>query len=442
MWYDNGTVWIKTASVDAAGGSGTVTSVSSANTDIGVATGTSTPVLTLNSGTAANQIVKLDGTAKLPAVDGSALTNLDPTHLSAAVPITKGGTGQITAILGFNALSPITTKGDLITSDGTNNVRLAAGTDGYILQADATQSAGLKGAAAPTGTVTSVVAGSGLTGGTITTTGTIAVDSTTAGVASKILALDASSVATASGVALNGATSGNLLLQTAAATTNYSLTFPGAQGAAGQVLSNDGSGVLSWSSIATGDASYTAKGVVQGLTDAATSGLTIASGVISVNSGTGPNQIVKLDASSKLPAVDGSALANLNATNITSGTLPTAQLPIVPISKGGTNSSTALNNNSIMVSSGGAIVEAAALTNGQLLVGATGAAPVAASLTAGTGVTITPGAGTITIAATGPGGTVASVVPGIGFTGGTSTSTGTIRLGTESTGDNGRSTSG
>lgn len=59
------------------------------------------------------------------------------------------------------------------------------------------------------------------------------------------------------------------------------------------------------------DASYSTKGIVQGLTDAATSGLTISSGVISVNSGTGANQIVKLDGSSKLPAVDGSALTNV-----------------------------------------------------------------------------------------------------------------------------------
>lgn len=43
----------------------------------------------------------------------------------------------------------------------------------------------------------------------------------------------------------------------------------------------------------------------------------------------------------------------------------------------------------------------AALTDGQLLIGDTGAAPVAASLTAGANISITPGAGSITIAATG-----------------------------------------
>lgn len=60
-----------------------------------------------------------------------------------------------------------------------------------------------------------------------------------------------------------------------------------------------------------GDASYSVKGSVQGLTDAATSGLTLSSGVISVNSGTSANNIVKLDGSAKLPAVDGSQLTNV-----------------------------------------------------------------------------------------------------------------------------------
>ncbi|MGB5032447.1 MAG: hypothetical protein WBO76_10055, partial [Saprospiraceae bacterium] len=46
---------------------------------------------------------------------------------------------------------------------------------------------------------------------------------------------------------------------------------------------------------------------------------------------------------------------------------------VLPITNGGTNSSTALNNNRIIVSTGGSIVEAAALTNGQLLIGSTGA---------------------------------------------------------------------
>jgi coenzyme F420-reducing hydrogenase gamma subunit len=84
-------------------------------------------------------------------------------------------------------------------------------------------------------------------------------------------------------------------------------------------------------------------------------------------------------------------IPNLDASIITTG--------IVPIARGGTNSGTALNNNRIMISSGGSIVEtAAALTNGQLLVGSTGGAPVAAAITPGNGISVTNGPGAITVA--------------------------------------------
>jgi hypothetical protein len=75
------------------------------------------------------------------------------------------------------------------------------------------------------------------------------------------------------------------------------------------------SGVPSWAAEATvSDGSYSAKGVLQGNTDAATSGLTIAGGVISVNSGTGANQIVKLNGSGQLPALNGALLTNVQAS--------------------------------------------------------------------------------------------------------------------------------
>lgn len=71
---------------------------------------------------------------------------------------------------------------------------------------------------------------------------------------------------------------------------------------------------------------------------------------------------------------------------------------ILPVNNGGTNSSNSLNNNRIMVSTGGSIREASSLSNGQLLIGSAGAGPVAATLTAGTGIAITNAAGSITIA--------------------------------------------
>jgi hypothetical protein len=73
-----------------------------------------------------------------------------------AVAINRGGTGQATATAGFNALAPSQTSnsGKYLTTDGTN----------------------ASWATVSGGGVTSITAGSGLSGGTITTSGTIALD--------------------------------------------------------------------------------------------------------------------------------------------------------------------------------------------------------------------------------------------------------------------------
>ena len=60
-------------------------------------------------------------------------------NLTNALGIGYGGTGQVTAGAAFNALSPITTTGDLILGNGTNSAtRLGIGTSGYVLTAGAT----------------------------------------------------------------------------------------------------------------------------------------------------------------------------------------------------------------------------------------------------------------------------------------------------------------
>jgi hypothetical protein len=60
------------------------------------------------------------------------------------VAVADGGTGASNKTAGFNNLSPLTTKGDLIGRDGTNNVRVAVGSDGQALIADSSQSAGVR----------------------------------------------------------------------------------------------------------------------------------------------------------------------------------------------------------------------------------------------------------------------------------------------------------
>ena len=49
--------------------------------------------------------------------------------------------------------------------------------------------------------------------------------------------------------------------------------------------------------------------------------------MLTLNAGTGPSQIIRLDAISRLPAVNGIQLTSLNATNVTSGQLPVSVLP-------------------------------------------------------------------------------------------------------------------
>lgn len=102
------------------GGAGSVVSVTSANADIDVTNSTSAPVLTLNVGTGANQIIKLNGAAELPAVSGANLTALNAGSLSS-------GTLPVGRLPSF-------TGGDVTSSAGSASLSIASGaiSDGHI----------------------------------------------------------------------------------------------------------------------------------------------------------------------------------------------------------------------------------------------------------------------------------------------------------------------
>lgn len=180
----------------AATNSGTVTSVT--GTSPVVSSGGTTPAIslataygdTLNpyaSKTANYVLAAPNGTAGVPtfrAIVAADIPTLNQNttgtaaNVTGTVAIGNGGTGQTTASAAFNALSPITTTGDLILGNGTNSAtRLGIGANGYVLTSNGT-TASWAAAGSGSGTVTSITAGTGLTGGTITTSGTIALATT------------------------------------------------------------------------------------------------------------------------------------------------------------------------------------------------------------------------------------------------------------------------
>lgn len=56
--------------------------------------------------------------------------------VTGTVPIAQGGTANTTAGAAFDALSPVTTRGDIIFRNATTNARLAAGAAGTVLTAN------------------------------------------------------------------------------------------------------------------------------------------------------------------------------------------------------------------------------------------------------------------------------------------------------------------
>jgi hypothetical protein len=168
--------------ISSGGSGGAVTSVTSANSDIAVATETTTPVLTLNTGISggagdANKIVKLDGTGKISAgmLPGSTVQNstifsgdLSGTVTSTSVDKIKGspillstpasgnflkfdGTNWINGVLGLSDIPNIDAahmpafSGDVTTTTGStvttisnlSRSKIAAGTANQVLVNDA-----------------------------------------------------------------------------------------------------------------------------------------------------------------------------------------------------------------------------------------------------------------------------------------------------------------
>jgi len=146
-------------------------------------------LLASNAVTAPVTTISFGSTGLTPATATSGAVTVAGT-----LAIGSGGTGQTTAGAAFNALSPITTTGDLILGNGTNSAtRLAIGANGYVLTSNGTTASW----AASSGGVTTFSAGttgltpSTATSGAVTLAGTLAIANGGTGQTSASAALSA-----------------------------------------------------------------------------------------------------------------------------------------------------------------------------------------------------------------------------------------------------------
>ena len=207
--YSKNSSGVVTLLASNAGASGTVSSVAVSGGTTGLTT-SGGPITTSGTITLAGTLATANGGTNLTSfTSGGAVYATSTSALTTGtLPIASGGTGQTTASAAFNALSPITSTGDLILGNGVNSAtRLAIGANGYVLTSNGTTaswsalaagvssfSAGTTGFTPSTGTTGAVT----LAGTLATTNGGTGLTSFTAG--GVVYANSSSALATGSGL--------------------------------------------------------------------------------------------------------------------------------------------------------------------------------------------------------------------------------------------------
>jgi hypothetical protein len=262
-------------------------------------------------------------------------------NVTSTVAVGNGGTGQTTAGAAFNALSPITTAGDLIIGNGTNSAtRLGIGANTYILTSNGTTASW----AAPASGMT--YPGAGIANSTGTAWGT---SYTTTGTGT-VLALATSPTFVTP--VLGTPTSGNFSTGTFTwPTFNQNTT-----GTAANVT-----GVVTASTGGTGQSSYTLGDILYASSGSALSKLAdVATGNALISGGIG----------------GAPSYGKIGLTTHISGTLAVAN--------GGTGLTSGTSGGVLYYSATGTLASSAALTASTLLIGGgAGAAPTTTTTATG-----------------------------------------------------------
>ena len=283
-----------------------------------------------NTGTAStlakgddDQILRMDGdnphwetlgTMADQNADNVNITGGAISGLTTPLAIASGGTGQTTKTPAFDALSPLTTQGDILTHDGTNNVRLALGNAGECLKVNAagTDVEWGEGYVTPTTTQGDIIV-RGAAGDTRLGIGT----------AGQFLKVNAAGTDPEWGVGYETPTTtqGDLIVRGAAGDTRLGV------GTAGQVLKVNGTGNgLVWANNA--GTALTTRGDL--LTRDATDEIRIPIGT--------PGQVLQVNADGTDPkwaTLGTMSDQNANAVNVTGGTISGLATPLA-VASGGT----------------------------------------------------------------------------------------------------------
>ena len=280
---------------------------------------TGTPTLgtaaALDVGTSANNVVQLDGTAKLPAVDGSQLTNL-PSGASTLGALTDvdvtgavatnvlkydganwvDGSVAYSEVTGTPTLATVATTGAYSDLSGTPSLATVATTGAY------SDLSGL-----PTlGTAAALDVGT-------SANNVVQLDGT-----AKLPAVDGSQLTNLpSGASTLGALSD---VDTTGAVANNVLKYDGANWVDGSVAYSEVTGTPTLATVATTGAYSDLSGTPSLATVATTGAYSDLTGTPTLGTaaaldvGTSANNVVQLDGTAKLPAVDGSQLTGIIAT--------------------------------------------------------------------------------------------------------------------------------